>query len=150
MSQRKWILFYILFVALSHCDKGFLCLSHWVTVTKDFFVCRTESLQQRIFLFVALSHCDKGFFCLSHWVTATKKFFVCRTESLQQRKYLFGTFDTTIEFSAISALVSLTWMWLSWASLLLPGGPYQCPDSRHLRTFYMVKNFIFLRLQKTA
>ena len=45
MPQRNWI-FFILFVALSYCDK--ICI-----------VCCTGSLRQTDFLFVALSHCDK-------------------------------------------------------------------------------------------
>ena len=35
------------------------CLLHWVSATKNCFVCRTEPLQQTDFLFVALSHCEK-------------------------------------------------------------------------------------------
>ena len=36
MPQRNWILFSILFVALSHCDKDLFCWSHWVTATNRF------------------------------------------------------------------------------------------------------------------
>ena len=45
-----------------HKEIGFFlqyCLSYGVAVTKNYFVGRTESLQQMDFLFVALSQCDK-------------------------------------------------------------------------------------------
>ena len=47
MAQKNWIFFSILFVALSHCDKQKICLSHWITAINKKKLC------------VALSHCNK-------------------------------------------------------------------------------------------
>ena len=47
----------VLFVTLSHCNKQFFYLLHLVTATNNFFVSRTESLQQT--KYVAKKKCKK-------------------------------------------------------------------------------------------
>ena len=53
MPQRNFIYFWILLVALSHCDKDLFCLSQWVTATNRFFVCCNESQRHTKFVYVA-------------------------------------------------------------------------------------------------
>ena len=53
MPQRNWIFLSILVVALSDCGKDFFYLSHWVTATNGFLVCRTQSLLQTKLIYVS-------------------------------------------------------------------------------------------------
>ena len=52
-ATKKFVIFPILFVALSHCNKDLFCLSHWFTATNRFFICCTESLIQTKFVYFA-------------------------------------------------------------------------------------------------
>ena len=53
MPQRNWILFSILIVAMSHCNRDLFCLSHWVTATNRLFVCCFKSEWQTKFVNVS-------------------------------------------------------------------------------------------------
>ena len=52
--QRNWIFFFILFVALSHCNKDLFCVSHWVTATNRIFVSCIQNL------YMLPKRCPKG------------------------------------------------------------------------------------------
>ena len=52
-ATSNWIIFSLLFVALSHCDKQNFGLRHWATATNRIFVCHTESLRQTKLVYVS-------------------------------------------------------------------------------------------------